>query len=207
MLMDEPLSALDRRAKDEILPFLERLHETLALPVIYVAHDMDEIERLADQLVLMEAGRVKASGPIAALQSDPDLPLLKSRLAAVSLDAVAQSFDAVYGVATFAVDGGSFLVPASPVAPGESRRIRILASDVSLAVETGPRSTILNVLPSRVLTVTPSGEQEMTAILGLGPEGGGARLVARVTRRSWELLGLQAGMSVYAQIKAVAFDR
>jgi molybdate transport system ATP-binding protein len=205
MLMDEPLSALDRLAKDEILPFLERLHESLSLPVIYVAHDMDEIERLADHLVLMDAGRVVAAGPLAALQSDPNLPLLKTRSAAVSLDAVVESFDADYGVATLVVSGGRFLVPASPVAPGESRRIRILASDVSLAREAGPRSTILNVLPSRILTVTPSGEQEITAILGLGSQGEGARLLARVTRRSWDLLGLQAGMSVYAQVKAVAF--
>ena len=59
--MDEPLSALDRLTKDEILPFLERLHEQLALPVIYISHDMSEIERLADHLVLMENGRVVAS--------------------------------------------------------------------------------------------------------------------------------------------------
>jgi molybdate transport system ATP-binding protein len=78
---------------------------------------------------------------------------------------------------------------------------------VSLAREAGPRTTILNVLPSRILTVTPSGEQEITAILGLGAEGDGARLLARVTRRSWDLLGLHAGMSVYAQVKAVAFAR
>ena len=205
MLMDEPLSALDRQAKDEILPFLERLHASLSLPVIYVAHDMDEIERLADHLVLMVAGRVVAAGPLAALQSDPNLPLLKTRSAAVSLDAVVESFDGDYGVAALVVSGGRFLVPASRVAPGESRRIRILASDVSLAREAGPRSTILNVLPSRILTVAPSGEQEITAILGLGFEGDGARLLARVTRRSWDLLGLQAGMSVYAQVKAVAF--
>jgi molybdate transport system ATP-binding protein len=205
MLMDEPLSALDRQAKDEILPFLERLHESLSLPVVYVAHDMDEIERLADHLVLMDAGRVVAAGPLAALQSDPNLPLLKTRSAAVSLDAVVESFDSDYGVATLVVSGGRFLVPAFRVAPGESRRIRILASDVSLAREAGPRSTILNVLPSRILTVTPSGEHEITAILGLGSEGGGARLLARVTRRSWDLLGLRSGMSVHAQVKAVSF--
>jgi molybdate transport system ATP-binding protein len=76
---------------------------------------------------------------------------------------------------------------------------------VSLAVEAGPRSTILNVLPARILTVAPSGEREMTAVLGLGFEGDGAHLLARVTRRSWDLLGLQAGMSVHAQVKAVAF--
>jgi len=205
MLMDEPLSALDRQAKDEILPFLERLHETLSLPVIYVAHDMDEIERLADHLLLMESGRVIAAGPLAELQRDPNLPLLKTRSAAVSLDAVVESFDADYGVASLAVAGGRFFVPASGVTPGELRRIRVLASDISLAREAGPRSTILNVLPARILTFAQSNEHEVTAVLGLGFAGDGAQLLARVTRRSWDLLDLQTGMSVFAQVKAVAF--
>ncbi len=203
--MDEPLSALDSQAKDEILPFLEQLHESLMLPVIHVAHDMDEIERLADNLVLMEAGRVIAAGPLAALQSDPSLPLLKSRSAAISLDAVVEDFDSIYGVASLAVTGGRFLVPTCRVLIGEYRRIRVLASDVSLAVETGPPSTILNILPARLLTVVASGEQEMTAVMGLGAEGEGARLLARITRRSWDLLGLRRGMNVHAQIKAVSF--
>ena len=205
LLMDEPLSALDSQAKDEILPFLEQLHESLMLPVIHVAHDMDEIERLADNLVLMEAGRVIAAGPLAALQSDPSLPLLKSRSAAISLDAVVEDFDSIYGVASLAVTGGRFLVPTCRVLIGEYRRIRVLASDVSLAVETGPPSTILNILPARLLTVVASGEQEMTAVMGLGAEGEGARLLARITRRSWDLLGLRRGMNVHAQIKAVSF--
>ena len=205
LLMDEPLSALDSRAKDEILPFLEQLHESLMLPVIHVAHDMDEIERLADNLVLMEAGRVIAAGPLAALQSDPSLPLLKSRSAAISLDAVVEDFHSIYGVASLAVTGGRFLVPTCRVLIGEYREFRVLASDVSLAVETGPPSTILNILPARLLTVVASGEQEMTAVMGLGAEGEGARLLARITRRSWDLLGLRQGMNVHAQIKAVSF--
>src|SRR5918912_425364 len=84
LLMDEPLSALDRPTKDEILPFLERLHDRLSLPVLYVSHDMAEIERLADHLVLMRAGRVVAAGPLGDLQSDPSLPLAAARDAAVS---------------------------------------------------------------------------------------------------------------------------
>ncbi|MGA8170559.1 MAG: molybdenum ABC transporter ATP-binding protein [Methylocystis sp.] len=205
LLMDEPLSALDGPAKDEILPFLERLHESLSLPIIYVAHDMDEIERLADHLLMMEAGRVVAAGPLAALQSDPSHPLSKSRSAAVSLDAVVEDIDAQYGVASLLVAGGRFLVPISGAKIGDSRRIRVLASDVSLAVEAGPRSSILNVLPARVLTAAPSGEHEMTAVLGLGSEGEGVRLLARVTRRSWDLLELRTGMNVLAQVKAVGF--
>src|SRR5215469_9653719 len=131
LLMDEPLSALDRLTIDEILPFLERLHDTLSLPVIYVSHDMAEIERLADHLVLMRAGRVTTSGPLAALQSDPALPLAQARDAAVSLDARVDAYDAAYGLATCAGDGGEFLVPAPPVAVGEHRRVRVFAGDVS----------------------------------------------------------------------------
>jgi molybdate transport system ATP-binding protein len=205
MLMDEPLSALDRMTKDEILPFLERLHEELSMPVIYVSHDMEEVERLADRLVLMKGGRVVASGPLARLQSDPDLPLMQSRSAAVSLNAKVERYDSNYGVATLRADGGSFEVPTSPVAAGEIRRIRILATDVSLARELATRSTILNVLPARILSVAPSEENRMTAVLGLGLDGAGARILARVTRLSWERLEFAPGMDVFAQIKAVTF--
>jgi molybdate transport system ATP-binding protein len=204
LLMDEPLSALDRLTKDEVLPFLERLHETLSLPVIYVSHDMAEVERLADHLVLMDAGRVIASGPLSALQSDPALPLMKARDAAVSLDAIVENYDTAYGLASLAVAGGRFVVPAPPVAAGSARRVRVFAGDVSLAREKPLQSTIVNVLPARILGVTASGAHEITALLGLGTSGDGAKLLARVTRRSWELLELAEGLDIYAQVKAVA---
>jgi molybdate transport system ATP-binding protein len=207
LLMDEPLSALDRMTKDEVLPFLERLHETLSLPVIYVSHDMAEVERLADHLVLMEAGRVIASGPLAALQSDPALPLMKTRDAAVGIDAVVEHYDAAYGLASLSVAGGTFVVPALPTPVGILRRLRVFAGDVSLAREKPLQSTITNILPARIVAVTPSGTHEITAVLGLGPRGDGARLLARVTRRSWDLLDLREGVEVYAQVKAVALVR
>ena len=100
LLMDEPLSALDRATKNEILPFLERLRDRLSLPIVYITHDIAEVERLADQIVLMEKGRVLAAGPLADLQSDPSLPLAMARDAAVSLDGVVESHDARYGLLT-----------------------------------------------------------------------------------------------------------
>ncbi len=203
LLMDEPLSALDRITKEEILPFLERLQETLALPIIHVSHDMTEVERLADHLVLMQAGRVVASGPLTTLQSDPSLSLVQSREAAVSLHAIVESFDVVDGLASLVVNGGRFLAPSAPVAQGTRRRLRILAGDVSLA-RTPQHSTIVNTLPARILKTTPTGTHGITAVLGLGPEGAGDRILARVTQRSWKLLELSQGMDVHAQIKGVA---
>jgi molybdate transport system ATP-binding protein len=194
LLMDEPLSALDRLTKDEILPFLERLHERLSLPVIYVTHDMTEIERLADQLVLMQSGTVLAAGPLSALQSDPSLPLAAGRDAAVNLDAKVEAYDAAYGILTLQVDGGRLLVPAAPVSTGERRRLRIAASDVSLARETPSASTMLNALPARILSKSLLGVNEVLVVLALGPEGNGAKLLARITRRSWDLLQLGEGI-------------
>jgi molybdate transport system ATP-binding protein len=204
LLMDEPLSALDRLTKDEILPFLERLHEKLSLPVIYVSHDMTELERLADHLILMQAGAVIAVGPLNVVQSDPSLPLAAARDAAVSVDAITEAYDATYGILTLRIDGGRLLVPASPVAAGERRRLRIAASDVSLAREPPKASSILNVLSARIVSRTLVGQNEIIVVLTPTADGGGARLLARITRRSWEQLGLSDGMSVFAQVKGVS---
>ena len=204
LLMDEPLSALDRLTKNEILPFLERLHERLSLPVIYISHDMTEIERLADHLVLMQHGTVIGAGPLQVLQSDPALPLAAAREAAISLDATVEAYDANYGLLTLQVDGGRLLVPAPSVAAGRRQRLRIAASDVSLARAAPEASSILNVLPARIVSKSLLGRGEVIVVLALGTDGRGAQLLARITLRSWELLGLAEQMAVFAQVKGVS---
>ena len=207
LLMDEPLTALDHTTKSEILPYLERLHEQLSLPVIYVSHDIAEIERLADHLILMEAGRVVASGPLAELQSDPTLPLIKDRDAAISLDAIVEGYDSEYGLLTLAVADAKLILPAPRAQSGDRRRIRIVAGDVSLALEPPSFSTILNSLPAQILTGTAVGNHEVVVLLALGADGKGARILARVARRSWDQLGLSGGRSVHALVKSVSLAR
>ena len=204
LVMDEPLAALDRAAKNEILPFLERLHDRLAMPMIYISHDMAEIERLADHLVLMEDGVVAAAGPLQALQSDPSLPLAASRDAAVSLDAVVGGYDGRYGLLILRVKGGRLLVPAPPLAPGARQRLRVAASDVSIAREPARETSILNIFPARIKSSSPLGVGEVTIVLALGADGSGAQILARITRRSWDALGLADGLEVFAQIKGVS---
>jgi molybdate transport system ATP-binding protein len=203
LLMDEPLSALDRGTKAEILPFLERLRDRLAMPVVYITHDITEVERLASQIVLMDKGRVIASGPLSELQADPSLPLAMASDAAVSFDAVVEAYDAQYGLLTIGIRGGSLLVPASAEPMGAHHRIRILAADVSLATEAPGPSSILNVLPARIVSGQPVDSHEVLVVIALGADGGGARLLSRITRKSWDLLGLHEGLSVYARVKAV----
>jgi molybdate transport system ATP-binding protein len=204
LLMDEPLSALDRNTKSEILPFIEKLRDHFALPIFYITHDMTEVERLADQIVLLDKGHVVAAGPLAEMQSDPNSPLATSREAAVSIKGVVESFDEKFGLLNLAIPGGHVIAPAPPAYIGEPRRIRILASDVSLAREKPGRSSILNLFPARIATMKPLDAYEVLAVVSLGENGDGARLLSRMTRKSWEELGFAEGQNVYAQVKYVA---
>jgi molybdate transport system ATP-binding protein len=204
LLMDEPLSALDRLTKDEILPFIERLHQRLSLPIFYVSHDMSEVERLADFLVLMRAGKVLAAGPLRELQSDPTLPLATTRAAAVSLDAVVKGYDPTYGLATLAIGSERLLVPASSGSLDEPRRIRVAASDVSLVLDPPAHSSILNILPARILSLSNVDIHDVLVVLALGSNGEGARLLSRITQRSLHRLGLKANDSVFAQVKSIS---
>jgi molybdate transport system ATP-binding protein len=204
LLMDEPLSALDRATKNEILPFLERLRDHLNLPVVYITHDIAEVERLADQMVLMDKGRVIGAGPLEDLQSDPSLPLAAARDAAVSFEGVVQSSEEAYGLVTLKVRGGVLTAPAPAGPAGERRRIRVIASDVSLTREAPGPSSILNVLPARIVSMKPLDTNEVVVVVALGDDGSGARLLSRMMRKSWGELGLAEGVNVYAQVKAVA---
>src|SRR5690606_3630039 len=165
---------------------------------------MTEVERLVDYLVLMRSGHVLAAGPLSKLQSDPTLPLAAGRDAAVTLDAVVSAYDPAYGLATLQVEGGRITVPMPEVAIGGHRRLTIAVGDVSLAREPPRATTVLNILPARILSATPAGEHEIVTVLGLGLDGAGTRILARVTKRSWDELALGEGMIVHAQAKSVA---
>jgi molybdate transport system ATP-binding protein len=204
LLMDEPLAGLDRLSKDEILPYLEALHSTLSIPIVYVSHDIAEVERLADHLVLMQAGRAVASGPLQDLQADPALPIARLREASVALDASVADYDPEYGLTTLAIDGGTIVVPGRYGAPGTLQRVRVGASDVSLARQPPGPSTILNVLPARVAAAERHDAAQMNVVVRLGVAGQGARLLARITRKSWQALAVTPGDLVHAQVKSVA---
>jgi molybdate transport system ATP-binding protein len=206
LLMDEPLAALDRQTKDDILPYLEALHARLSIPIVYVSHDIAEVERLADTLVLMERGRATAVGRLADLQADPALPLLQPAEAAVTLEGRIAGTDDVYGLTLLDIEGGPLVVPGLHGPVGGRRRLRIRVSDVSFVLSRPEATTILNCLPVRILEAAPAGEggAQVTLIAGLGEDGTGARIAARITRKSRDALGLEPGCRAYAQIKSVA---
>ena len=206
LLMDEPLSALDRFAKDDILPYFEALHASLSIPILYVSHDIAELERLADTLVLLNNGHVTACGPLSTLETDPSLPLMRAVEAAVTLEGRVAGFDPVYALTTLSVAGGSLTVAGRHGETGEPRRMRIKVSDVSFSGARPEQTTILNVLPVTVISVAPHANDaaHVNVVAGIGDDGGGARIVGRITRKSQQALALVPGSAVFAQIKSVA---
>lgn len=200
LLMDEPLAALDMRRKLEILPYLERLHDELALPVVYVSHAADEVARLADYLVVLEEGRVLASGPLAATLARLELAANFQDDAGVMIETHLQAHDAD-GLSHLAFAGGVLLVGRRDVAIGTRVRCRIHARDVSLALERPRGSSITNILPARVDAVGPSGAPGQVLVRLLV---GDTALLARITERSRRELAIAPGSAVWAQVKAVA---
>jgi len=201
LLMDEPLAALDAARKAELLPYLERLHRSLDIPVIYVSHAMDEVARLAGHLVLMDDGRVQAQGSTPELIVRLDLPLAQGDAAAAVIEGTVEHCDARDHIVTVGFAGGQLLL-VSPTArtPGQVLRLRVQARDVSLALAAPSDSSILNVLPATVAEIRTDSPGQCMVALDTGP----TRLLARVTQRSASALGLAPGQAVFAQVKGIA---
>jgi molybdate transport system ATP-binding protein len=200
LLLDEPLAALDRASRAEILPYLERLRDELGLPAVYVSHSLEEVSRLADRLVLLADGAVRGSGPLAEMAARLDLPLARGEDAEAVVSATVAEHEPAYGLTHLTFAGGRLSVPARDLTAGTAVRVGIHARDVSLARERPAASSILNVVPATVTELAAEGEAGMVVRL----EAGGVPLIARITRKSRDQLGLEPGMAVYAQIKSVA---
>ncbi|MFH1816986.1 MAG: molybdenum ABC transporter ATP-binding protein [Pseudomonadota bacterium] len=201
LLMDEPLSALDLARKQEILPYLERLHDELEIPILYVSHAPDEVARLADYIVALDGGRVAAQGPLGETLARIDLPIRLGEDAGVVLEGEIAELDKEWHLARVASAGGSLWVRDNGLPIGQHVRVRILARDISLALEPHSDSSILNVLPAIVEQLA---DDTHPALALVKLDAAGAPLVARITRRSAAKLELRPGQAVWAQIKAVA---
>ena len=201
LLMDEPLAALDLKRKQEILPYLEKLHDELDIPVLYVSHAPDEVARLADHLVVLEHGKCVANGPLVETLARLDLPIRLGEDAGVVIDAVVAERDAQWHLASVEFPGGQLWFRDGGHPVGHRARVRILARDVSIARERIEGTSIQNTLPARVVAIA---DDTHPALALVQLDVGGSTVIARLTHRSAAALELEPGMAVWAQIKAVA---
>ena len=203
LLLDEPLAALDGERKAEILPYMERLRDELSLPIVYVSHDPTEILRLADHVLLLEQGRIAASGPVADIFGRPELQrLVGAAEAGAVLTARLESHDEAFALSYLRFAGGQLAIARVAATVGAEMRLRIRARDVSLALTRPSGLSIQNVIAARIAAIHPADGPYVDVELDAG-----APLWARVTTRSVHDLSLAIGLDVFALVKAVSIDR
>lgn len=201
LLLDEPLAALDPARRQDVLPWLERLRDELALPMLYVTHSVDELARLADHLVVLDRGRVKASGPAAQVMSAIHPPVFDGEHAATLLQGQVVERDEPWHLMRVAIPGGSLWLRDAGTPLGAVVRMRVLARDVSLTLTEPEGTSIQNHLPCIMGEWADDAHPSQCLVqLRCGP----TLLLARVTRRALQQLGLQPGHAVWAQVKSVA---
>lgn len=203
LLMDEPLASLDAARKREILPFIERLRDEFAIPIIYVSHAIEEVVRLAAHVVKLEGGRVVDAGPPTQVLSPHALGDAADRFEAVSiLTAPVARHLPGYGVTILAHPAGDIVVPGEIRGEG-AMRVAVRATNVVLAVSPPPGVSVRTVLSGRLTGLETNRGPFALATIALP---GGDVLEAYATRLAADALGLKVGDAVHALVKAVAFD-
>jgi molybdate transport system ATP-binding protein len=200
LLFDEPLAALDQAFKLEFLPQLKTLLNLERVPLLYVSHATEEVAQLAEHLVLLDGTGASSAGPFAQMLTDPACPLASRADAESLIIATVSSHDEHYGLLNLLFSGGTMTVSGKRLTPGTMVRVRVLAQDVSLTLSQQAGTSILNICAASILRIFPYSAAQDTVLLDLQ----GTHLLARITRKSREALGLQTGSRVYAQIKSVA---
>lgn len=206
LLLDEPLAALDRTRKREILPYLDALTRHFRIPAIYVSHAVEEVARLADKLLIMRDGRIEAFGDAALLlnELEPDSDAAQGgRVTVMNVRVIEQ----LPGLKLTRVDvgGQTMTVPAvAGLQPGEPTRIYVRAGDVAIAIAPPAGLSIRNVLTGTVLEIDGD---EQSAFANVSVNIGSVALHARLTREAVAVLRLQKGSPVYALVKVASFDR
>ena len=212
LLMDEPLASLDMRRKAEILPYIERVAGRFHIPILYVTHSVEEVVRLAGNMILLADGAVVAEGDVAGILERLDLQPLTGRFeAGVVLPARVRDHDRAFTLTRLDVTGQDLLMPMIDLPTGSEVRVRIRARDVALATRRPEDISIRNVLAGRIAEIVEESDTAYAEVLlmldGHGTDRSEAHLRARVTRQAVAALGLATDTPVYALVKSVSFDR
>jgi len=197
LLLDEPLSNLDARSAGECLTALRRVQRETGLPMVYVSHDLEEIHRIADQVLVLRKGRLVAEGPLLELASRLDARLAEGEDAAAILEVETAEEPPADGLRAVRADGQTLWVGSA--APG-SRRLRIPARDVSVCRQRPRQTSILNILECELESLRDAGEAHCLLRLRLDHQ----YLLARITQRSRRELNLNVGDKLFAQVKSTA---
>lgn len=200
LLMDEPLASLDSKRKQEVMPYLLKLQQEFNLPIVYVTHSQDEAAQLANYLVLLENGQVKAAGGVSETLGRLDLPLSKEKQAAIVWNTTIVSHEPEFMLTHVGFNGGSLSLPMIDAAPGTKLRVQIHARDVSITLQAPNQTSILNVLPATITGIADEQDGQTVVQLKVGE----LTLLSHITRKSTQQLCLKTGLPVFVQIKGTS---
>jgi molybdate transport system ATP-binding protein len=203
LLMDEPLASLDTARKTEILPFLTRLKTALRLPVLYVTHSLDEVSRLADSMVLIDAGQVVGFGPVSQVAARADLPLAQRDDAGALLLCRVEENDLTRALTRLEGGGATLWVPLLDLPIRAACRVRIPAREVILAAQPPEQISLHNIVPGTVRRIA-NDRVRRSVIVEIGLPSGG--LLSRVTEDAVVRLDLVPGGPVLALIKSTSIE-
>jgi len=199
LLMDEPLASLDAASKAEILPYLERLHRELSIPMLYVTHNQEEVTRLADHLLVLRQGRIAASGPMRDMSAWLD-PLAPASGVGALLDAEVIGHDAAHDLVQVRCGEDVLVLPSAPLPLGHRLRLRVSPWDVGLARSREAESSTLNALPARVSALYTFGPGNVLVLLRAGPHP----LSAVVPAKAVDAMALEPGAPVFAFLRRLS---
>jgi molybdate transport system ATP-binding protein len=200
LLLDEPLASLDIARRDEVLPYLEKLRDALAIPMIYVSHQFDEILRLATHVVLLDAGRVVAQGDLSAVSLTPQLrAIVGADAVGAVLEGEIQRVDAAVGLAELKI-GENVLQLNTTLAPGTKVRVQLLARDLIVSTRPPQHLSVRSALAGRVREIVADDQDADLVYVDVG----GPAVVARVTKVATRELGLAPGVPVWLLVKSVS---
>lgn len=204
LLLDEPLASLDIARRQEILPWLERMHQELRIPILYVTHSMEELTRLADHVVLLERGQVCAQGPVTQVLSNAVFASAAGGEAGAVLSGVIREHDSRFHLSCVDLNGSRLWVPHRDLSVGAQVRLHIRANDVSLSTREPEHSSIQNILPG-VIEAIYDDNHPASCLIAIRHFD--QSLLARITRKAISTIGLEVGMPVWAQVKSVALTK
>jgi molybdate transport system ATP-binding protein len=201
LLLDEPLASLDASRREEVLPYLETLRDQLAIPMVYVSHNFDEVLRLATHLVLMEAGKTIAQGNLSEMSLHPEVrAIIGADAVGAIVDGTVLGTDSSSGLTRVQVGRGELKVQYGKAAPGTRLRVQLLARDLIVAVEPPRHLSVRNSLPGVITSVADDVEDSDLIAIDIG----GLLIMARVTKAASRELSLAAGKSVWALVKTAS---
>jgi molybdate transport system ATP-binding protein len=201
LLLDEPLASLDLARRLEILPWLERLRDEWRVPMLYVTHSAEELARLADHLVVLERGTVRAQGAAQTLLADVERPILYGDDTGVILHGTVDAIDTQWHLSRVTFAGGNLWVRDGGLRLQQAVRLRLLARDVSINTRPPSDTSIQNHLRGQIETITGDVHPAQALVrIQCGPSS----VLARVTWRAIDALGLRTGLPIWAQVKSVA---